>query len=484
MPKKTARSYHYKEMNNRQYYTDIFRVSDQQLQALAAAALSHGGDFCDMYFEHTTFFNLLLKDGVVSSGGFHTDFGVGIRVLKGEKTGYAYSETTEMGDMLKAAKAASIIALGTEGKRDYRPVQDRSHDLYPMQSNWRDSSAATFLPFLKDLEKSVFEKDIRIIKVIARLSDSVSDVMMYNSLGELTFDTRPMGSVTVTAVFQQEGKTENKTCSRSFRTGAELIGPALIAEMAEEVVKGIDERFEARRPKGGQMSVVMGAGASGILLHEAMGHAFEADFNRKGQSIFSDKLGQQVCPKGVNVVDDGTVAFNRGSGNYDDEGVPAQKTYMVRDGVLESYLHDRISAAWYGVDSTGNGRRENFRYNPIPRMRATYMESGNADPSDIIASVAEGIYVDEFSNGQVKIGEGDFTFFVKSGFLIENGRLTMPVKDINIIGNGPQALADIVAVGNDLKIDNGTWTCGKEQSVPVSCGMPTVLVSSLTVGGE
>ena len=471
-------------MNSRQYYTDIFKVSEEQLQTLAAAALSHGGDFCDMYFEHTTFFNLLLKDGVVSSGGFHTDFGVGIRVLKGEKTGYAYSETTEMSDMLKAAQAASAIALGTNGNRTYTPVKDQVHDLYPMQKNWRECSAATFLPFLKEMEKAVFAKDSRIIKVIARMSDSVSDVMMYNSLGELTFDTRPMGSVTVTAVFQQNGKTENKTCSRSFRTGADLIGPALIQEMADEVVKGIDERFDARRPKGGQMNVVMGAGASGILLHEAMGHAFEADFNRKGQSIFSDKLGKQVCPKGVNIVDDGTVAFNRGSGNYDDEGVPAQKTYMVRDGVLESYLHDRISAAWYGVDSTGNGRRENFRYNPIPRMRATYMESGDANPTDIIASVNSGIYVDEFSNGQVKIGEGDFTFFVKSGYLIENGRLTMPVKDINIIGNGPQALADIVAVGNDLKIDNGTWTCGKEQSVPVSCGMPTVMVSSLTVGGE
>ncbi len=471
-------------MDNRQHYLDIFNVSEPQLQTLAAAALSHGGDFCDMYFEHTTFFNLLLKDGVVSSGGFHTDFGVGIRVLKGEKTGYAYSENTEMEDMLKAAKAASTIALGASGSRTYSAVNDKAFDLYPMQKNWRDCSAASFLPFLKDLERAIFEKDGRIVKVIARMSDSVSDVMMYNSLGELTCDTRPMGSVTATAVFQQNGRTENATVSRSYRTGAELIGQALIAEIAGEVVKGIDGRFEARRPKGGQMSVVMGAGASGILLHEAMGHAFEADFNRKGQSIFSDRLGTQVCPKGVNVVDDGTVAFNRGSGNYDDEGVPAQKTYMVRDGVLESYLHDRISAAWYGVPSTGNGRRENFRYNPIPRMRATYMESGDADPADIIASVTHGIYVDEFSNGQVKIGEGDFTFFVKSGFLIEGGRLTAPVKDINIIGNGPQALADIVAVGNDFKIDDGTWTCGKEQSVPVSCGMPTVLVNNLTVGGE
>ena len=471
-------------MNTKQYYLDIFNVSEGQLKTLTDTALSKGGDFADLYFEYTTYFNLLLKDGVVSSGGFHTDFGVGIRVLKGEKTGYAYSENTEMHDMLEAAKAASAIATGTCSSRTYMPVVDKTYDLYPVQQNWREHSADNFLPFLKDLEKEIFAKDSRIIKVIARMSDSVSDVMMYNSLGELTCDSRPMGSVTATAVFEQNGKTENKTASRSFRMGAELIGQSLVKELAEDVVKGIDERFSATRPKGGQMPVVMGAGASGILLHEAMGHAFEADFNRKGQSIFSGRLGQQVCPKGVNVVDDGTVAFNRGSGNYDDEGVPAQKTYMVRDGILESYLHDRISASWYGVAPTGNGRRENFRYNPIPRMRATYMESGNADPQSIIADVKQGIYVDEFSNGQVKIGEGDFTFFVKSGYLIENGNLTMPVKDINIIGNGPQALSDIVAVGNDLKIDNGTWTCGKEQSVPVSCGMPTVLVSNLVVGGE
>ena len=471
-------------MNNRQYYLNTFKTTQEHLDKVVAAALSRGGDFCDFYFEYTTFFNLLLKDGIVSSGGFHTDYGVGIRVLKGEKTGYAYSENTELEDMIKAAKAASAIACGVADSRTYQCVSEHAMNMYPVEKNWRNISADAFLPFLKSLESKVFQADSRIVKVIVRLSDSVSDVMMYNSLGELTCDTRPMGSVTVTAVFSHNGKTENKSASRSFRIGAEFIGESLADELATEVVKGIDERFEAIRPKGGQMSVVMGAGASGILLHEAMGHAFEADFNRKGQSIFSGKIGQQVCPKGVNVVDDGTVMFNRGSGNYDDEGVPGQKTYMVTDGVLTSYLHDRISAAWYGVEPTGNGRRENFRYNPIPRMRATYMESGNADPEGIIASVKNGVYVNEFSNGQVKIGEGDFTFFVKSGFLIEDGRLTAPVKDINIIGNGPQALSDIVAVGNDLKIDNGTWTCGKEQSVPVSCGMPTVLISNLIVGGE
>ncbi len=471
-------------MNTAEYYHSIFGVTQQQLDSLIATALTKGGDYADLYFEYTTFFNLNLKDGVVSSGGFHTDCGVGIRVLKGERTGYAYSENLSMSEMIKAAQAASMIAQTDGVPRTYNSSPKSRNDYYRMEQNWRDVSADAFLPFLQNLEKAIFARDSRVVKVIARLSNSVADIMMYNSLGELTYDTRPMGSVSATAVFQQDGKTENKSSARSFRVGAELIGDSLAQEIAREITTGIDQRFEAVRPKGGQMSVVMGAGASGILLHEAMGHAFEADFNRKGQSIFADKMGTQVCPKGVNVVDDATIPGNRGACNYDDEGVSGQKTYMIRDGVLTSFLHDRISAAWYGVESTGNGRRENFRYNPIPRMRATYMESGNADPQDIIASVKEGVYVDEFSNGQVKIGEGDFTFFVKSGYLIENGRLTSPVKDINIIGNGPTALADIQAVGNDLKIDNGTWTCGKEQSVAVSCGMPTVLISNLTVGGE
>jgi TldD protein len=232
------------------------------------------------------------------------------------------------------------------------------------------------------------------------------------------------------------------------------------------------------------MPVVMGAGASGMLLHEAMGHACEADFNRKGQSIFSDRMGKRICMEGISIVDDGTISGNRGAVNFDDEGIPGQKTFMVEDGVLTSYLHDRISAGFYGVAPTGNGRRESFRYAPLPRMRATYMLGGDARKEDLIASVDKGIFVDEFSNGQVQIGEGDFTFYVKSGFLIEKGSLTAPVKDINIIGNGPQALADIIGVGNDLVVDEGAWTCGKGQSCPVSCGIPTVLIKNLTVGGE
>ena len=243
-------------MKNR--YLEIFNVTEPQLQTLTATALAHGGDYCDLYFEHTTFFNLMLKDGVVSSGGFHTDFGVGIRTLIGEKTGYAYSENTDMADMISAAKAASAIAAGQKATGlTYPGINTSRQDLYPMQVNWRDMGADAFLPFMLDLEKEISGRDTRIVKVLIRLSDSVTDVLMFNSLGELTYDTRPMGSITVSAVFQQNGKTENKNASRSFRMGAELIGPALLKELADEVVKGIDERFEAIRPKGGQMSVVM-----------------------------------------------------------------------------------------------------------------------------------------------------------------------------------------------------------------------------------
>ncbi len=322
------------------------------------------------------------------------------------------------------------------------------------------------------------------MKVIALLGYSVSEILMYNSLDELTSDLRPMASLSVQVVFQSKGSVQTKSASRSFRMGVEFFTDALINEVAEEATSGVDAMFEAKRPAGGQMSVVMGAGASGILLHEAMGHAFEADFNRKGQSVFADKMGKQICRKGINILDDGTLPFFRGSCNYDDEGVPGQKTYMVTDGVLTSYLHDRISARFYGVAPTGNGRRESFRYHPIPRMRSTYMENGaDGTVEDLIKMAGSGIYVDEFANGEVKIGEGDFTFYVKSGYLIENGRLTMPVKDINIIGNGPQALADIEAVAGDLKVDPGRWTCGKGQSAPVSCGIPSVLIKNLTVGG-
>ncbi|MBQ9410125.1 MAG: TldD/PmbA family protein [Bacteroidales bacterium] len=476
-------------IQSKQYYLNIFQVDVPLLETAIAEGLESGGNYCDLYFENTSYGSLLLRDGAVTSGGSHIDYGVGVRVLSGEKTGYAYSESTLRQDILSCARAAAQIASGPTEVNPYgtrnpsRGEPNPEADRYPVLQNWREMPMAGFLPFLQGLDADVRSKDSRIRKVIVNLAFSVSDILMYNSARELKYETRPMGSISVSAVFEQNGAVENKSTSRSFRCGAEMLSPALAQELAQDIVKGIDSRFEARRPEGGRMPVVMGAGASGILLHEAMGHAFEADFNRKGTSIFADKMGCRICPEGINILDDGTLKGNRGAINFDDEGIPGQKTYMVEDGVLTSYLHDRISAAHYGVKPTGNGRRESFRYAPLPRMRATYMESGTAKADDLIASVQKGIYVDEFSNGQVQIGEGDFTFYVKSGFMIENGRLTMPVKDINIIGNGPAALADIRGVADDLVVDPGAWTCGKEQSVPVSCGIPTVLIGGLTVGG-
>ena len=494
-----------------------FGVTEEQLRALVAEGLRDGGDWCDLYFEDTSYHDLLLRDGVVGSGGYHVDYGCGIRVLKGEKTGYAYAETTDFPSLKSAARAAASIAVTAEGgpsgpqnfaslipptaAQRVPPVYEatgghgfadqkaalsaRNKRFYQELTPWEEAEAAGFIPFLQRIEAGIRARDSRVLKVVAILSYSVSDVLMYNSLGETAQDHRPLGSISVQVIFRQGQRTENNTVSRSLRMGAEMIGDAVLEDLVSRAVAGMDARFEAKRPKGGRMPVVMGAGASGILLHEAMGHAFEADFNRKGQSIFSGRMGERICRPGINILDDATVPASRGACNYDDEGVPGQKTYMVTDGVLTSYLHDRISASYYGVAPTGNGRRESFRYNPIPRMRTTYMESGSdGTREDLIASVKKGIYVDQFANGQVKIGEGDFTFFVKSGFLIENGRLTMPVKDINVIGNGPQALADIEGVAGDLKIDEGTWTCGKEQSVAVSCGIPSVLIGHLTVGGD
>ena len=483
-------------MNSSNKFLDLFGVTVPGLESLVREGLSGGGDWCDLFFEDTSYTELLLRDGEVGSGGSHIDYGCGIRVLKGEKTGYAYAESTDYPALLNAARSAAAISSAALDSHvssksvaanvPARPAAGASGaGFYPQARDWRSTSAQELVPVLHKLESLIRGKDSSVHKVIAMLSHQVSEIMMYNSLGELTTDTRPAGSLSVTVVFVRNGRTEMNNASRSFRCGAEMLDDTLLSELADNVTQGMDERFEARRPKGGKMSVVMAAGASGILLHEAMGHAFEADFNRKGQSIFSDKMGCRVAAKGINIIDDATIQANRGALNIDDEGVPGQKTYMVEDGILRSFLHDRISAAFYGVSPTGNGRRESFRYNPIPRMRCTYMESGtDGSCEDLISGVKKGIFVDQFSNGEVKIGEGDFTFYVKSGRLIENGRLTMPVKDINIVGNGPKALSDIVAVGSDLKIDDSTWTCGKEQSAPVSCGIPSVLVRELTVGGE
>jgi TldD protein len=463
-----------------------FGLDESDLKKVLAVALEKGGDYADLYFEHALNHSIGLRDGEVNSTFSGIDYGMGVRVLAGDQTGYAYVESTELPDMLKAARTAARIAESPQpGKSLDLGLQVEPKNYYRVKQSWEDITLKQRIPFVQQLNDRIFELDKRVEKVMVNLSDSSTHVLFVNSEGIWYKDFRPMCSLAAVCVMQENGVFENGRAARSFRMGFEFLTNELIEEIAQETIKETSILFEAIKPKGGEMAVVLGAGGSGIFLHEAIGHAFEADFNRKGTSIFSDMLHKKICADFINVVDDGTIPFNRGALNMDDEGVLGQKTYIVRNGVLDSYLHDRISAKHYSISPTGNGRRESFRHSPLPRMRATYMENGNSTEAEMIASVKKGVFVDSFTNGQVQIGAGDFTFFVKSGRLIENGKLTRAIKDINIIGNGPKALADITMVANNYKMDNGTWTCGKEgQSCPVTCGMPSALVRKLTVGGD
>ncbi|MDH6312231.1 TldD protein [Parabacteroides sp. PFB2-10] len=469
------------------YALEHFGVTESDLRKVLTAALEKGGDYADLFFEHSFSNNISLQDGAVNSAHSNIDFGMGVRVLAGDQTGYAYVENVTLSEMLTAARTAARIATGTVSAKAPVGLTEKTigHNYYQVKTAWDEIAIKEKMPYLQKLNERVFALDNRVIKVSASLGDSTSHILFANSEGQMYYDYRPMATMVAVCIMQDGDKVENSYASRSFRMGSEFLTDEIIDTMAKEAVTKTSILFQAIKPKGGEMPVVMGAGGSGILLHEAIGHAFEADFNRKNTSIFSSQLNKKICNANINVVDDGTIPFNRGSVNIDDDGVEGQKTYIVREGVLTSYLHDRISAKHYGIASTGNGRRESFRHMPIPRMRATYMEAGNVSEEEIISTVKKGIYAANFTNGQVQIGAGDFTFFVKDGYLIEDGKLTQPIKDINIIGNGPKALADMTMVGNNYKMDNGTWSCGKDgQSCPVTCGMPSALVSKLTVGGE
>ncbi len=463
-----------------------FGVTEGDIRKTMAAALEKGGDYADLFFEHTFSNSVSLQDGAVNRSHSNIDFGMGVRVLKGDQTGYAYIENVTLSEMVNAARTAARIAEGGTTVNPVALTEKRlTTNYYPVTTPWEEVVLKEKTPYLQRLNDRVFALDKRVQKVSAWLNDSTSHVLFCNSEGVSYYDYRPMVTLVALCIMEENGRFENGHAARAYRQGFEFLTRDVVELIAREAVERTAILFQAIKPKGGEMPVVMGAGGSGILLHEAIGHAFEADFNRKNVSIFSDQLNKKICNEHIHVVDDGTIPFNRGSVNVDDDGTPGQKTYIVWEGVLNSFLHDRVSARHYGLPSTGNGRRESFRHAPMPRMRATYMEAGNVKEADIIASVKNGIFVDNFTNGQVQIGAGDFTFFVKSGYLIENGKLTRPIKDVNIIGNGPKALADITMVADNDAIDNGSWTCGKNgQSCPVTCGMPSALVSKLTVGGE
>ncbi len=465
-------------------FVKYFGITEDVLKKTMTKALSKGGDYCDLFFEHTISNNISLRDNSVNSARSNIDYGVGVRVLKGDQTGYAYSEEINLEAMLKVAETAGNIANQNKAHSLHGFNICEHPDYYAVQTSWEKVSIDQKIPFLEKLNEKIMALDSRVEKVSVRYGDNSSVILFADSEGKLATDIRPLGRLTATCVMQENGKREQAHCSRSFRQGFEFLSDELIDELAKETIEQTAIKFKAGKPKGGEMPVVLGAGSSGILLHEAIGHTFEADFNRKKESIFCDKMGKKVAEDFVTIVDDGTVPNSRGALNIDDEGNLTEKTFLVKDGILTSYIHDRLSAQHYGVKPTGNGRRQSFRFPPLPRMRNTYMLAGPHSEEEIIASVKNGVYVDGFTNGEVNIGAGDFTFYVSNGYIIENGKLTEPIKDINLIGNGPQALKDITMVADNLQIDTATWTCGKGQSVPVSLGMPTVKVAKLTVGGK
>jgi len=356
---------------------------------------------------------------------------------------------------------------------------------YPLRRDWGEVRPDETLPLLAGLNERAFAADPRVRKVNVHLHSEAGSVLMADSTGRIVEDSQPMTVLSLSVLAEDGGRREQNGYNVAGRAGFEFYTPERLDRVVREAVARTAILFEAGAPPAGELPVVLAAGSSGILLHEAIGHGMEADFNRKGTSIYADKIGKVIARPFVNIVDDATGLGARGSINVDDEGNAAGCTRLVEDGVLTTYLHDAISARHYGVAPTGNGRRESYRHPPLPRMRSTYMLPGPHRKEEILASVKRGLYCEAFSNGQVEIGGGDFTFYVKNGYLIEDGKLTRPVKDVNLIGNGPKALEQVDMVADDLEIDEGGWTCGKDgQSVPVSQGLPTVRVARMTVGGR
>ncbi|MGB0646168.1 MAG: TldD/PmbA family protein [Bradymonadia bacterium] len=448
------------------------------------AALSMGADEADLFFEYRSSQQLGLLDGAVDRAYSGVSLGVGIRAIKDGKTGYAYTEVLDVDAVRKAARTAASVADLNNRLRPEAIRLANHPDFYPIKHPWSESGIENKLPLLRRINERAFSDSAEIEKVSASLAHSESHVLHVHSNGFLSYDYRPMGRVSVQCTAVRNGQRETNSYSRSARTGFELFDPSDLDIITSKAVERTLFLFDAQPAPAGQFPLVLASGASGILLHEAIGHGMEADFNRKGVSIYADKLNQRIASDEVTIVDDGTVPNTRGALNHDDEGVSGQRTVLVENGILRTYMHDRISAQIMSVQPTGNGRRQSFRHPPLPRMRATYMTAGKREPEEIIDSVKHGIYASSFTNGSVMIGAGDFSFYIKTGYLIENGKLTRPIKDTNIIGNGPEVLRMTDMVANDFRMDDGNWVCGKDgQSVPVSIGMPTCRVESITVGG-
>lgn len=467
------------------YFESEFGINDGLCQKVLDKALSKGGDFADLYFEHSISNWVILEDGKVNRAYGSIDLGVGIRTVKGEQTGYGFTQELTEESMMAAAATAATIASAAGKNSASTFVQQKTENYYPLKSMLTDVPLSSKVPLVKTVNDTCFELSDLIIKVTAGLHDQQKRTMIVTSEGVKGEDLLPRNYLYASIVAEKDGRKERSWFNYGGRRDFSYYTPDRARKVATKAVDRAVILFDAVQPPAGEMPVVLGPGVTGILLHEAIGHGMEADFNKKKVSTYATMIGKKVAEPFVNIVDDATNLHQLGSINIDDEGTPGKRTVLVEDGILTSYLHDKISARHYKVEPTGNGRRESYQHYPIPRMRNTYMLAGPATPEDVIKSVDKGIYVKDVSNGQVKIGEGDFAFYVSQGRMIEEGKLTAPIKDVNIMGNGPKMLTNVTMVADDLELnEGGTGACGKDgQRVPVSFGLPTCLVKSMTVGG-
>lgn len=466
------------------YFEREFGITDALCKKVLSKALSKGGDFADLYFEHTISNSVGLEDKKVDRASTSVNLGVGIRTVKGDQMGYGFTQELDEKSMMAVAATAATIADGSASAVAGKFATVKSGDYYPLKGT-KPVPLAPRLSLVESTAGKCFARSNYVIKTIARFNNARKRIMVVTSDGTKAEDLLPASALSAMVTVEKDGRKEQFWFSRGGRRDFSYYTDDIAKEVANGVVDGAVTLLDAVTVPAGEMPVVFGSGFPGVLLHEAVGHGFEADFNRKKTSIYCTMMGQKVAEPIVTVVDDGIWPNARGSINFDDEGTPGQKTVLVENGILKSYLHDRISARYYGLQSTGSGRRESYAYYPIPRMRNTYILPGSSKPQEIIESVKKGIYIQSVSNGQVNIGQGDFAFYVSQGRLIEDGKLGAPIKDVNIMGSGPKLLRDITMVADDLELGwSGTSTCGKdEQLVPVDAGMPTVLVRSLTVGG-
>ena len=468
------------------YFEREFEISDSLCQKVLAEALAKGGDYADLFFEHTISNWLILEDGKVNRAYSDISLGMGIRTVEGDQVGYGFTQELTKESMLNAASTAATIASGSATKPAGKFTWLKTKNYYPLKTLLTSVPLESKLPIVQSVNDKCFSLSSLIVKVNANFHDQQKRIMVVTSDGIKAEDLQPRNYITAFVVAEKDGKREQAGWNLGGRRDFSFYSEAVVDEVSKKAVKDAVSLFEAVQPPAGEMPVVLGPGVTGVLLHEAIGHGMEADFNRKKISTYATMIGKKVAEPFVTIVDDGTIPNLTGSINFDDEGTPGQKTVLVEKGILKSYLHDKISAKHYTVKPTGNGRRQSYQHYVIPRMRNTYMEAGPATPKEVIKAAKDGIYVESVSNGQVKIGEGDFAFYVSQGRLIENGKLTAPIKDINIMGNGPKMLQNITVMGNDLEFHRGgAGACGKDgQAAACSFGQPTCLVKSLTVGGR